>query len=387
MMKSQPLTIAAFVLSDVTQKGLQVIASSLDAYQWNIVQGSIDDAQYYCSQQGAPDILIVDGGDCLQLESALSSLAPYCPPDMKLIILGQPTEVGFFRKLLFVGVNDYHSTPLDVDSLRLSILRLTGQRVVKPLRQGRIICVVGSAGGVGTSMVSANLAWLMSEQRKQHLALIDLNVFHSQHPILLGQDYEPSLHQLLEQHERLDSTLLNHSAHKVSERLHLFYGQGADLPRDDKWVATIERIAEHYSSVIVDIPDLRHSGLRQLVQKSDVCIYLHDYSLNAMRVFEQLQAQHDSSCGQRRLVVGNLPRQAKGKISFKQIESASGFTFSEKLPFEPKAVIRAEQKGQPIVQQGGKLSSRLQSLTDRLMSQEVTVRNWRSAWRFRKGIR
>lgn len=386
-MNSQSLTIAAFALSDMTKKGLKEVASSLDNYQWNVVQGSIDDAQRYCLKQGAPDILIVDGGDCLQLELALSALAPCCPPDMKLVILGQPTEVSFFRKLLFVGVNDYHSTPLDLDSLRLSILRLAGQQIVKPLRQGRIICVVGSAGGVGTSMVAANLAWLMSEQRKQHLALIDLNVFHSQHPILLGQDYEPSLHQLLEQHERLDSTLLNHSAHKVSERLHLFYGQEADLPYHDEWVATIERIAEHYSSVIVDIPDLRHSGLRQLVQKSDVCIYLHDYSLNAVRVLEQLQAQHGNNSGQRRLVVGNLARQAKGKIPFKQIESASGLMFSEQLPFEPKTVIQAEQKGQPIAQQGGKLAARLQSLTDRLMSQEATPRAWRPSWRFRKEAR
>ncbi len=362
-MSDNVFNVVAFVLDSSSQQVLDKLNSDLPSQELKVNKGNIEAAQQWCMKHGAPDLLIVDAGDCLGLEAALTALAEYCPPQMKLIVLGKKQEVNLYRSLMFAGVNDYHTTPLDADAMRLSLLHLQGHQVTKALRHGRVICVLGSAGGCGASTMAANLGFYLAEQQKQFVALVDFDLFHSQHPILLGQDYDPHLENIIRDADRIDATLLAHSSHEFSERLHMFYGQDGQLPLDklQQPAAMVNALAEHYGTVIVDVPDLQHPAMLEVIDRADSCIYVTDYSLNSFRYLSKLRARI-ASHQQRQLLVGNLCRNSKGRVPKQEFGTTLGLELSIELPFDAKAFEKAELAGKPLVAQRSRLSKKLGQL-------------------------
>ncbi|MCG2837827.1 P-loop NTPase [Photobacterium sp. WH77] len=380
MRKQQQLV--AFVLTDASRHSLNLIGEQLPDVVMTVREGDMQAACDYCLNQGAPDVLIVDAGDCGKLESDLSGLAQCCPPTMKLVVLGQRQDLNVYRRLMQLGVSDYHATPLDADALRLSLLAMVDRPATAPLRRGRVIAVVGSGGGVGTSTVAANLAWLLADEHHQHVALVDLNTYHSQHPILLGVDYEHIQHSIFTEAERLDDTLLSHAAHQVSERLHLFYSQDGvqDSPAQlsQEVISSVAMVAGHYSTVVVDVPDLRDPAWRALAAQADLCLILHDSSLSAMRLLNKWQFRQ-ASTHQRRLLVANQCRTKTSRVPEAEMAQASGLQTLMTLPFDAAAVVKSEQSGQPVACVGGKLAKQLRKLTQTVISGGASIAVKRSA--------
>ncbi len=362
-MTESVFNVVAFVLDDHSHKVFEQVKSNLTTQNIEIRKGTIENARQWCVKHGAPDLLVVDGGDCIGLETALRGLAEYCPPQMKLMVLGKKQEVALYRSLMFAGVNDYHTTPLDIDAIRLSLLHLQGYQIAKPLRQGRVICVLGSTGGCGTSMIAANLGYFLAEKQSQFVALVDFDLYHSQHPILLGTDYEPHLENIIQDAERIDETLLAHSSQQLTDRLHLFYGQDSQLSHDDvsQPVKTVQALAEHYATVIVDVPDLNHPAMKAILQQADNCIFVTDYSLNSFRYLAKLTA-NTSLKHQRQILVGNLCRNAKGRVPKQEISKTLGLDITVELPFDAKAVEKSEREGAPLLAARTKLSKKITQL-------------------------
>ncbi len=355
--------VVAFVLDKESRHVLEQLKSELVTQDIQINKGGIEEARLWCIKNGTPNLLIVDAGDCVGLEASLRKLADYCLPQMKLIVLGKKQEVGLYRRLMFAGVNDYHTTPLDIDSLRLSLLHLQGYKIDKPLRHGRVICVVGSVGGCGTSSLAANLAYFLAEEQRQFVALVDFDMYHSQHPILLGVDYDPHLEKIIADADRIDETLLAHSSHQVTENLHLFYAQDSQLHTHSHHqpTATIQALAEHYATVIVDVPDINHPAMLEIVEQADNCILITDYSLNSFRYLAKLRAKAPLK-HQRQILVGNLSRSNKGRVPKKEITKTLGMEFGIELPFDAKAFEYSEREGKPLMARRSNLTKKLSQL-------------------------
>ena len=291
---------------------------------------------------------------------------------MRLVLLGERGDVALFRWLISVGVDDYYPAPLDPDALRAGLLRLLGVPLVTSLRKGRVICVVGAAGGVGTSSVCANLALELAEQHHRQVALLDLNLYHSRHPILLGSDYAPPGEQWWQATDRLDGTLLAHTAHQLGSRLFLFYDEGAELVLGaEQLVAAVNVMAEHYSTLIIDVPDLRSHGLRTLLQEADVVIWLHDFSLGALRLLGNLPKGGQA---QRHLLVGNHCRGKAGRVPATELERVCGQPHAAVLPYDHGAFVRAERAGMALIKQKSKLARAIKWLAAELVGTQPAGR-------------
>ena len=290
----------------------------------------------------------------------------------RLVLLGERGDVALFRWLISVGVDDYYPAPLDPDALRAGLLRLLGVPLVTSLRKGRVICVVGAAGGVGTSTVCANLALELAEQHHRQVALLDLNLYHSRHPILLGSDYAPPGEQWWQATDRLDGTLLAHTAHQLGPRLFLFYDEGAELVLGaEQLVAAVNVMAEHYSTLIIDVPDLRSHGLRALLQEADVVIWLHDFSLGALRLLGNLPKGGQA---QRHLLVGNHCRGKEGRVPATELERVCGQPHAAVLPYDHGAFVRAERAGMALIKQKSKLARAIKWLAAELVGTQPAGR-------------
>lgn len=371
-MSEQAKRLVAVTRQPALSAGVERVMAGLSDVEHLQLTGSLAEARAHCLTQGAPDILLVEVENQQTLAADLAALAECCPPQMRLVLLGERGDVALFRWLISVGVDDYYPAPLDPDALRAGLLRLLGVPLVTSLRKGRVICVVGAAGGVGTSTVCANLALELAEQHHRQVALLDLNLYHSRHPILLGCDYAPPGEQWWQATDRLDGTLLAHTAHQLGPRLFLFYDEGAELVLGaEQLVAAVNVMAEHYSTLIIDVPDLRSHGLRALLQEADVVICLHDFSLGALRLLGNLPKGGQA---QRHLLVGNHCRGKEGRVPAAELERVCGQPHAAVLTYDHGAFVRAERAGMALIKQKSKLARAIKWLAAELVGTQPAGR-------------
>lgn len=371
-MSEQAKRLVAVTRQPALSAGVERVMAGLSDVEHLQLTGSLAEARAHCLTQGAPDILLVEVENQQTLAADLAVLAECCPPQMRLVLLGERGDVALFRWLISVGVDDYYPAPLDPDVLRAGLLRLLGVPLVTSLRKGRVICVVGAAGGVGTSTVCANLALELAEQHHRQVALLDLNLYHSRHPILLGSDYAPPGEQWWQATDRLDGTLLAHTAHQLGPRLFLFYDEGAEMVLGaEQLVAAVNVMAEHYSTLIIDVPDLRSHGLRALLQEADVVIWLHDFSLGALRLLGNLPKGGQA---QRHLLVGNHCRGKEGRVPAAELERVCGQPHAAVLPYDHGAFVRAERAGMALIKQKSKLARAIKWLAAELVGTQPAGR-------------
>jgi pilus assembly protein CpaE len=116
--------------------------------------------QHYLHQPSGDVILVEDDGDVHQLQARLEQLAEVVEPGRKLIVIGAVNDIGFYRKIVSLGVADYLLSPASIDEIVASVEHATHDPE-RPTR-GRLLAFMGARGGVGSSTVAQNIAWLVS---------------------------------------------------------------------------------------------------------------------------------------------------------------------------------------------------------------------------------
>jgi pilus assembly protein CpaE len=92
------------------------------------------------------------------------------------------------------GADDYVAKPVDMEVLRHKIDALLRRAVAGPAPSGptvgRMICITSAKGGVGVSVLAANLSLLLV-RRNETVCAYDLNLEHGDLPVLL--DLQPKM--------------------------------------------------------------------------------------------------------------------------------------------------------------------------------------------------
>lgn len=116
------------------------------------------------------------------------------------------------------GVKEFFPQPVNKEEVKRALLKLREQlQLTKkppqkpeiPKKQGRIINVIGSKGGVGTTTVAVNLATSLAEaNREKMVALIDMNLLFGEIPLFLGIESAFDWMEVAKNISRIDSTYL-----------------------------------------------------------------------------------------------------------------------------------------------------------------------------------
>lgn len=310
-------------------------------------------------ESATADILLIEvQPDELQ---QLTRLAQVTPPGCRVILFGQEINIAQYRQLIQLGVSDYLTLPLEPTALRRTLQHACGITDSVSFHHGVVHLVTGTSGGVGVSTVAANLAYGLGGVRST--ALVDFNTTHSQHPILLGVDYQPALHQLAQDIERMDALLIQQFAQPVGEQLHLFYTEQQAELSAETMLRIVNKLKQQFSYVVIDLPCHLSERLAWLLTTVDNTLLVHDYSLQAGRRMDTILAAVDTRQHHMQ-IIGNQSRARSHKPwSHAQLLEAWNVAPCTELPFDGKAVQRCEHAGRPVFSQRGRLATALNRLT------------------------
>lgn len=146
-----------------------------------------------------------------------------------LFLLSSATDPRILIQALKIGAREFFPLPLNLEDLMqaLAKFRSAGERMDpvmdQPSREGNIIHVVGSKGGVGTTTIAVNLArHLVEADLTKKVALVDMNLLFGDIPIFLNM-----AHPLFDWAEiarnisRLDSNFLMGTLYKHPSGLYV----------------------------------------------------------------------------------------------------------------------------------------------------------------------
>lgn len=357
------------------QASREVVAEALrDA---GIVGGSIVDGGISAAlkqvELGTPRILLVDIATSQTPVQDVAALAAVMEPGTKLIVIGATNDVSLFRDLLGVGASDYLVKPLDLQHLYTALTEGGSGKSQAPAKLGRVAAVVGARGGVGATTVAVNTAYILSHERKQKTALVDLDLYFG--TAALALDIEPGrgLRDALEKPGRIDSLFLERAMAKVGDRLFVL---GCEEPLRDRpsidptaTETVLGELRQNFSWIVLDMPRWYVATQPHAFTAVTDILLLCDQSLAGIRDTMRLLDLIKEGAPHARLKLASCSSDAgKPKITRADFEKSVGRKIDYEIPFEPKSVTAGANAGKPLtaVARGGKLVKTLRQIATEL---------------------
>ncbi len=157
------------------------------------------------------DLLILEIGDDLKKEFQNIHSLQTSGAVREIYLTSSRTESDVLIQALRAGAKEFFPQPINKEEVRDALLKFKARRendvVVRP--KGKIIDVIGSKGGVGTTTIAVNLAASLKELNGgQSVALIDMNLLFGEIPIFLNIESTFNWGEVAKNIHRVDSTYL-----------------------------------------------------------------------------------------------------------------------------------------------------------------------------------
>src|SRR5437016_14222780 len=166
--------VIAILQDQPTLERIQAIVRELHLDDELSLEPTLDAALRRMREGESPRVLILDLSDSAAPIAELSAARTVGGEDIKIVALGVVNDVALFRDLLAAGATDYVVKPVSREALASALEKRSPMSAQGGL--GQVVAFIGSRGGVGTTMTAVSCAWILSENRRESTALLDLDL-------------------------------------------------------------------------------------------------------------------------------------------------------------------------------------------------------------------
>jgi pilus assembly protein CpaE len=206
----------------------------------------------------------------------------------EIFLTSEKTDPEMLMQAIRVGVKEYFPQPIKRDDVEQALKRFKERRAhAAPAtcqKSGKLISVIGSKGGVGTTTIAVNLAVTLAEQENDWtVAILDMNTLFGEIPLFL--EISPKYHwgEITKNIERLDETFLMNVLSKHSSGVHVLpspgYLNGHQAPTPDIMGRLLDVMKCMFDYVIIDCGQSTDETALKTIQKSDEVLLISVLSL------------------------------------------------------------------------------------------------------------
>lgn len=373
----------AFVMDDVTATALRVGLMNL-AKDVEIRKGGLTQAIKFCERHATAEVIIVDISEVEDAVLGLEDLARVCPPDVKVVVIGENTDITFYRMLKSdLGVAEYMHKPLTRDAVqRVLTPIISGMVMDQPgQRGGTVIVVCGARGGVGTTTIAVSLALELSTKTKSHVALLDLHLQNGTTAAMLSGQPGPGLRIALDEPERADALFLDRTSIEVAPRLRLV---AADASLKDRTTGTaagvssvVNLLRQRCNFVVVDLPIPLTAAVQPVIDMARNVVTVMFPDVISLRDVKAIQQLVTDSTGLNRTITVLNRATMNGALQLPVISKGLGGAPDIVIPDLGKSMVEAANLGQPAIRRVPQLSQHLEPLLREIAgTPTVKTRSW-----------
>ncbi|MHA1598568.1 MAG: AAA family ATPase [Alphaproteobacteria bacterium] len=371
----------AVVGDEITHATLVRVARDNDWSEDSILQGAIAELIPALAGIETPSVLVVDLSDSADPMADITGLSEVCDPGTRVIALGNVNDVNLYRKLIDFGVQDYLLKPVSAETLNEAICREDTQP--EPASDdspaGRLIAVTGARGGVGSTTIAVNTAWILANEMGQRVALVDLDLFFGSVALALDLESGRGFREALENPNRIDGLFIERAMVRQSDNLFVLAAEesleNSFSFNPDALHLLLQTLRTDFDAVVVDLPRFAaRSQFNPLTPPSSV-IVVSDPSLAGMRdtmrmvkLAKTMPEESDVT-----VVVNRISSEKGCGLAIKDFEAGAGLSVDVQIPDDAKTAIKAEGDGKTITAVDGdaKVSLALRQLVERVSGLEM----------------
>lgn len=370
--KTQKTQLIAFLESDSDRKLLDKLLKEQGLKTYQIIPGGLKEAIEYFSKNRSSKYLIIDISKSELPVSDLNKLADVCEPDISVIAVGKRNDVGLYRDLMKLGILEYVVKPLLPDIVGRALRSMLGEeddRKEKP-KQGKIIAVSGARGGLGSTLLSVNLASILSTERARRVVVVDMDFQFGTVSLYTNVKTNFGLRSALEDPGRLDSVFLDRLLVPVNERYSILCTEEPLDEVPDFKIECIDQLLDYLSKifhyVIVDLPHSTNEFKRIVFNRAQLMLLLTDLSLAGLRDTGRLIRLFGKQGVDRRLfvIMNKFIKGDKDALSIEDFENSLKHKVNHIIAYDPILPKKLSDEGHMILNTQGTFADSLRAIVD-----------------------
>ncbi len=333
------------------------------------------------------DILFIElGEDFKDACHSVSSLV--CSGAVKdVFLVSAQVEPEILLQAMRSGAREFFPLPLKRDELVSALTRFKEKHkntvfAEQNRKKGKIINVIGSKGGIGTTTIAVNFAASLRESLgdRAAVALIDMNLLFGEIPLFL--DLEPSFNwgEVAKNISRLDATYLTSILSKHSSGVHVLPSPTRLDGMNPANPGIIEKLLrfmqKEYDYIVIDSGQSLDEISLKVLELSDTVFINAILSLpcliNVKRLLETFRKLGYPAEDQVRIIINRYHKNSV--ISLKEAEQGIGKRIFWQIPNDFQTTIAAINQGKTLaaVARKADITQNIRELSARCRQQPVT---------------
>ena len=378
------INIHAFCDNQQTAEAMQAASTDrrMSRAHVSVQLGGVMAAVQVYQSQATPNCLLVEShGSREQVISELGELAQVCQANTKVIVIGHLNDVILYRELMRQGISEYLVAPLHQLQIIETIANLYQDPKSSPV--GRVIAFVGAKGGVGSSTLAHNFAWLMSKRHATDTVITDLDLAFGTAGLNFNQDSSSGIIDALGAPDRIDSTLIDRLLTKLGDKLSLLSGPGGvdrEINIEAHAVETIlSTIRQSVPCVVLDIPNMWAPWIKYTLVNADEVVITATPELASLRNtknFVDMLKQARPNDKLPKIVINQVGVPKRPEIPPAEFGKAIGIDPCAIIPFDPQAFGTSQSNGQMLLEVApkSKASEAVAALTQLFVAPDKPVK-------------
>jgi len=319
-----------------------------------VYMGGLPAAVEFYRNENTPNLILIESGmRGAELFNQLESLASVCDEGTKVVVIGASNDIRLYRELMDKGVSDYLVPPFHP----LTLIRSLSELYVDPDKPfvGRVAAFFGAKGGVGSSTLAHNIAWMLSTSHNQETALVDLDASWGTTGLDFNYDNVQGLEEALAAPDRLDETLLDRIMVRHTEKLSLLPAAASlnnvGMENAEAFRAIVEGIRKISPMTVLDLPHYWTKWTSDVLVGADDVVITATPDLanlrNTKNLIEFLKAERPNDPSPI-LILNKTGVPKTPEIPVKDFAAALGIQPDLVLPYEPVLYAQAANDGKML---------------------------------------
>lgn len=217
-------------------------------------------------------------------------------PGVAVFATSQSSDGPLILKVMRAGVREFLPKPIDPDQLREAVEKIVGQRS-EEVHRGKLITVLGAAGGVGATTLATNLAVELATLAEARVTIVDLDYRFGQVATLFDVEPTYTLADLCNTPEALEQQVIERALVKHASGLYILsrpssFAQ-ADTITAASCVGLLSNLLEFNDYVVTDGPSRWDLSAKSVLDLADETLLVTQLLVptvrNAARILEAMR--------------------------------------------------------------------------------------------------
>ena len=311
-----------------------------------------------------------------------------------VFIVSEKSDPQLLLQALRAGIKEFLPAPLQTKAVAEALARFKDRHEKKLQKAhgylGKIISVLGSKGGVGTTTIAVNLADSLAKTAvSPAVAIIDMNMVFGDIPMFLDMSPKHSWGDISKSIDRLDEFFLSNVLSKSTGGLHVLasprYLDDNPAPTPRMMEALLTLMTQKYDYIVIDLGQSITDAALKTIQLSTLVQIVTIQSLpclsNANRLTQSLLKRSYTSQANLNIVLNRYIK--KGMVTLKTAEEGLGQKIGWFLPNDYNTSMTAINSGKTLLETApkSKLAKSFSTYSDTLLP-ENNEKKKKKGWFF-----